>query len=192
MFLLSLIFVQDLLKLSSSLKVSLIRVNCHEMGSFENNKCGHLIYLTTRDTEPENYALSEKQTPVRPQPQQTITKPQKRQKLQILTTENRLPITALFPNFSDFIQTVDEVITSAPPSATSQCISVHFAFWFSARPLASKTFLPGEGAIKPVVARWTTSDDYIFPGVEQQRFSIMKFHFTNSKLTEKHFYAKNE
>jgi len=74
MFLLSLIFVQDLLKLSSSLKVSLIRVNCQEMGSFENNKCGHLIYLTTRDTEPENYALSEKQTPVRPQPQQTITK----------------------------------------------------------------------------------------------------------------------
>jgi len=48
MILLSLIFVQDLLKLSKSFKDSRIRINYNEMGSYESDKCSRLMYFNER------------------------------------------------------------------------------------------------------------------------------------------------
>jgi len=48
MLLISLIFVQDLRKLSNSFKGSWIRINSLEMRSYESSKCSHPIYFNER------------------------------------------------------------------------------------------------------------------------------------------------
>jgi len=54
----SLIFAQDLLKLSYSFKDSRIRYKLLKMRSYESDKCSHPIYLMSKGTELENYGLS--------------------------------------------------------------------------------------------------------------------------------------
>jgi len=48
MLLLCLIFVQDLLELSDSFKDSRIRIDCQEMGDYENSKCSHQVCFNDR------------------------------------------------------------------------------------------------------------------------------------------------
>jgi len=58
----SLIFVQNLPKLSNSFKDSRIPIHCQEMGNYKSAVCSHSMFLTGNDADPENYGLSENQT----------------------------------------------------------------------------------------------------------------------------------
>ena len=95
MLLLSLIFAQDLLKLSNSSTAK----------KWEATSAKNVVIrciLTSDDTESANYGLIVRIKDETSATADTTTKPQKNdRKLQIFSTKSRLLITALLPNFSD-------------------------------------------------------------------------------------------
>jgi len=95
------LLLSDPHKLGNSFKKSRIRINCQEMGSYEENKCRHPIFLTNDGTELENNGLSENQTPDLCHCRHNVKTTKNDRKLWIFTAYSRLLITELLPNFSD-------------------------------------------------------------------------------------------